>query len=42
MVSPAASALVAFGEYDADALVNSALPGVVLDFRTNKHEEELA
>ena len=33
MVSPAASALVAFGDFDAEALLTSGLPGVALDFR---------
>lgn len=33
MVSPQASAIVAFGHDDADALVSSDLPGVVLDLR---------
>jgi hypothetical protein len=35
MVSPQASAIVAFGADDAAALVDSALPGVVLDLRHN-------
>lgn len=35
MVSPQASAIVAFGDADADALIRSDLPGVVLDLRTN-------
>ena len=33
MVSPQASAIVAFGQSDADALLVSGLPGVVLDLR---------
>lgn len=33
MVSPQASAIVAFGYRDADALLCSSLPGVVLDLR---------
>ena len=33
MVSPQASAIVAFGDADADALLASGLPGVVLDLR---------
>lgn len=33
MVSPAASALLAFGDEDADALAAADLPGVFLDFR---------
>ena len=33
MVSPQASAIVAFGSTDADALFASGLPGVVLDLR---------
>ncbi len=33
MISPQASALVAFGDGDADALLASGLPGVVLDLR---------
>lgn len=33
MVSPAASALIAFGDRDADALASAGLPGVFLDFR---------
>lgn len=33
MVSPQASAIIAFGDADADALVQSDLPGVVLDMR---------
>ena len=33
MVSPQASAIVAFGDIDADALVKSGLPGVVIDLR---------
>jgi hypothetical protein len=34
MVSPQASAIVAFGHLDADLLIRSGLPGVVLDMRT--------
>lgn len=34
MVSPQASAIVAFGDVDADALVRSGLRGVTLDLRT--------
>ena len=34
MVSPQASAIVAFGSGDADALIGSDLPGVVLDLRS--------
>jgi hypothetical protein len=33
MVSPQASAIVAFGDADADALLSSDLPGVALDLR---------
>ena len=33
MVSPQASAIIAFGDKDAEALVRSDLPGVVIDFR---------
>jgi hypothetical protein len=33
MVSPAASALVAFGEYDAAMLTHADFPGTVLDLR---------
>lgn len=33
MVSPAASALIAFGDEDADALATADFPGVLLDFR---------
>lgn len=33
MVSPQASAIVAFGDYDADALIGADLPGVALDLR---------
>ena len=33
MVSPQASAIIAIGDKDADALVRSDLPGVVIDFR---------
>lgn len=33
MVSPQASAIVAFGDRDAEALLASGLPGVVLDLR---------
>ena len=36
MVSPQASAIVAFGDQDADALLTSGLPGVVLDLREAK------
>ena len=32
-VSPQASAIIAFGDKDAEALVRSDLPGVVIDFR---------
>lgn len=38
MVSPQASALVAFGSDDADALLKSDLPGVTIDFRERGHE----
>ena len=33
MVSPQASAIIAFGDHAADKLVHSDLPGVVIDFR---------
>lgn len=33
MVSPQASAIIAFGDHAADKLVNSDLPGFVVDFR---------
>ena len=33
MVSPQASAIIAFGDHDADKLVHSDLPGFVVDFR---------
>lgn len=33
MVSPQASAIVAFGDSDADAVLTSGLPGVVIDMR---------
>ena len=33
MVSPQASAIIAIGDKDAEALVRSDLPGVVIDFR---------
>lgn len=36
MVSPQASAIVAFGSFDADALLSSGLPGAVLDLRTKE------
>jgi hypothetical protein len=36
MVSPQASAIIAFGDLDANALAISGLPGVLLDFRTLK------
>jgi hypothetical protein len=35
MVSPAASALIAFGDGDADMLGRADLPGVFLDFRSS-------
>jgi hypothetical protein len=35
MVSPQASAIVAFGDEDADALLTSGLPGVALDLRAS-------
>lgn len=35
MVSPQASAIVAFGDRDADALLKSDLPGVAFDLRTD-------
>ena len=38
MVSPQASAIVAFGDMDADALLASGLPGVVLDLRVAADE----
>lgn len=38
MVSPQASALVAFGDSDADALLKSGLPGVAIDFRGEGYE----
>jgi hypothetical protein len=39
MVSPQASALVAFGNLDANALALSDLPGVLLDFRNLEGSE---
>lgn len=39
MVSPQASAIVAFGDRDADALLNAGLPGVVFDLRVGAAEE---
>ena len=38
MVSPQASAIVAFGDADADALISCGLPGVVLDLRYGNDE----
>lgn len=40
MVSPQASAIVAFGEADADALVKSDLPGVAIDLRAPRRAVE--
>lgn len=41
MVSPQASAIIAFGNDDADALLSSGLPGVVLDLRHSKLEKAM-
>jgi hypothetical protein len=40
MVSPQASAIVAFGNQDADALLVSGLPGVVFDLRSAQTSDE--
>ena len=40
MVSPQASAIIAFGDADANALVGSNLPGVVVDFRESAEGTE--